>query len=105
MCSRVQAGKFSTLDGYELVWDQRRKKAEMNGATMKGGDPSKLPQSLRALFANFDTFMTLGRAPETNKLLLQSLTIENLPMQDMPCVEVSVSVFVLLRCTFSLVLC
>ncbi|KAL7503452.1 hypothetical protein ACHAXN_001244, partial [Cyclotella atomus] len=71
------------LSGFELFCERR-------GITpgIQDNMSGSLPPSLRQFFKNFDAVVNLKRYPHPQPLLLKSVQLQGVPVDDMPCIDI-----------------
>jgi len=95
----------TSLKGFEIFCDRRGimsssgssnssgggegREGEEQGGTKEGRDiSSHIPPSLRQFFNNFDTLIQLKHYPYPSSIILSSIQLSGVPVDDMPCIDI-----------------
>ncbi len=81
-CNEVQ----DALTGFDLFCHRRGIKSSSSNSL--GDISSHIPPSLRQFFSNFDELVTKKQYPYSKPLMLQSIQLQGVPVDDMPCVDI-----------------
>jgi len=92
----------TSLKGFEIFCDRRGIMSSTSsnssaGEGREGGEQgtnegrdisSHIPPSLRQFFNNFDTLIQLKHYPYPSSIILQSIQLSGVPVDDMPCIDI-----------------
>lgn len=73
----------SALDGFRLFCSQT-----VHNLVSAGEVDDLIPPSLKTLFSNFDSLIECGGAIQKKQLILRAVTLQGLPVDDMPRVDI-----------------
>eukprot|EP00985_Skeletonema_marinoi_P008430 scaffold3816_cov124-Skeletonema_marinoi.AAC.2 len=81
-CNEVQ----DALSGFDIFCHRRGIKSASSSSI--DDISSHIPPSLRQFFANFDELVAKKQYPYPEPLMLQSIQLQGVPVDDMPCVDI-----------------
>ncbi|KAL9179362.1 hypothetical protein ACHAXT_008652 [Thalassiosira profunda] len=76
------------LSGFEIFCERRGIMSSSSSAADANDISSHIPPSLRQFFGNFDEVVQRKHYPYPEPLMLQSIHLQGVPVDDMPCVDI-----------------
>ena len=76
------------LSGFDIFCQRRGIMSSSSSSSSLDDISSHIPPSLRQFFSNFDELVTKKQYPYPDQLMLQSIQLQGVPVDDMPCVDI-----------------